>query len=144
MNTQTVESKQATCRQRIRAHYKGRMASIKTLYTLYRQDPEASDPVEGTWTEFGLSFDYVPAKTFTDQRTGYFRFQLSWGGPSDEFRFYTDADLNLSRVEYRFMDWFDGAGLTVKGADLELIEEIWNDWQDCELPQSALRKARED
>jgi hypothetical protein len=37
----------------------------------------------------------------------YYRIQFSWGGPSDELRIYHD------RVEYRFMDWFDGASIDV-------------------------------
>ena len=54
--------------------------------------------------EYGLSFDYVEADTFDNQPKGYHRFQISWGGPSDELRFYS-----LDRVEYWYMDWFDGA-----------------------------------
>ena len=36
--------------------------------------------------EYGLSWDYVEAEDPT--QSGYYRFQLSWGGPSDEFRIY--------------------------------------------------------
>lgn len=52
----------------------------------------------------GLSFDYVEPNTFNDQEHGYHRWQLSWGGPSDEFRL-----LDNGSVEYWFMDWYDGA-----------------------------------
>ena len=31
-----------------------------------------------------LSFDYVAPHTFNDQPEGYWRWQFSWGGPSDE------------------------------------------------------------
>ena len=37
----------------------------------------------------------------------YYRIQFSWGGPSDELRIYHD------RVEYWFLDWFDGASIDV-------------------------------
>ena len=61
-----------------------------------------------------LSWDYVEAGTFEDQKEGYYRLQLSWGGPSDEFRIYTTqyAD-EIDVIEYHYMDWFDGASIRV-------------------------------
>ena len=58
-----------------------------------------------------LGFDFVPAYTFEDQEEHYFRWQLSWGGPSDEFRVYTDNQNNIKTIEYWYMDWFDGASV---------------------------------
>lgn len=54
--------------------------------------------------EHGLSFDFVEPNTYGGQPVGYYCYLLSWGGPSDEFRFYPDG-----RIEYCFKDWFDGA-----------------------------------
>jgi len=54
----------------------------------------------GSFGDYGLSFDYV------DQ--DYFRYQLSWGGPSDEIRFYKNG-----AIEYVYMDWFCGIGFNV-------------------------------
>ena len=62
--------------------------------------------------EYGLSFDYVKPGTFgDDQPEGYWRYQLSWGGPSDEFRFFISPGGTLPpyKITYHFMDWFDGA-----------------------------------
>ena len=61
-----------------------------------------------------LSWDYVEPGTFEDQEEGYYRLQLSWGGPSDEFRIYTTqyAD-EIDVIEYHYMDWFDGASIRV-------------------------------
>ena len=61
-----------------------------------------------------LSWDYVEPGTFEDQEDGYYRLQLSWGGPSDEFRIYTTqyAD-EIDIIEYHYMDWFDGASINV-------------------------------
>lgn len=56
----------------------------------------------------GLGFDYVEAGTFKDQRAGYYRWQLSYGGPSEEFRLFDDGDL-----KYWYLDWFDGASVDV-------------------------------
>lgn len=72
----------------------------------------------------GLCFDYVEPNTFDDQEQGYHRWQLSWGGPSDEFRL-----LPSGKVEYWFMDWYDGAKRII--TDYALIDEMrrqadWN------------------
>jgi hypothetical protein len=53
---------------------------------------------------YGLSFDYVEPDTFDEQECGYYRYQLSWGGPSDEIRFFPHG-----KIQYWYMDWFDGA-----------------------------------
>tara|TARA_Y100001951_G_C11198961_1_gene215992 strand:+ start:30 stop:467 length:438 start_codon:yes stop_codon:yes gene_type:complete len=60
-----------------------------------------------------LSWDYVEPYTFDDQREGYYRLQLSWGGPSDEFRIYTDSSKTIKEIEYWYLDWYDGACINV-------------------------------
>jgi len=69
-----------------------------------------------------LSFDYVEPHTFTErgvfppyiQAQGYWRWQFSWGGPSDELRGYVNEHGELHRLEYWYMDWFDGACVQVQ------------------------------
>tara|TARA_R100000458_G_scaffold38523_1_gene36029 strand:+ start:267 stop:626 length:360 start_codon:yes stop_codon:yes gene_type:complete len=61
----------------------------------------------------GLSFDYVEPNTFTDQKEGYWRWQFSWGGPGDELRAYVNRDDSIHRLEYWYLDWFDGAKVNV-------------------------------
>lgn len=63
--------------------------------------------------ETALSWDYVEPFTFLDQKAGYFKLQLSWGGPSDEFRIYTDMQKDIKKIEYWYMDWGDGAFVDV-------------------------------
>src|SRR6056300_653057 len=59
-----------------------------------------------------LSWDWVDAED--EKNPGYFRLQLSWGGPSDEFRIYTISDtLDIDCINYHYMDWFDGASIPV-------------------------------
>jgi len=72
--------------------------------------------------ESGLCFDRVEAGTFKDQRAGYWRWQLSWGGPSEEFRLFDNGDL-----EYWYLDWFDGA--CVKVTD-EIFENIMANFKE--------------
>ena len=75
--------------------------------------------------QYGLSWDYVEADDPT--QSGYYRFQLSWGGPSDEFRIYINKDydgkmpiyhdngfnFDTMKVFYHYADWFDGAIIEV-------------------------------
>ena len=71
-----------------------------------------------------LSFDFVEANTFNDQKIGYFRLQLSYGGPSTEFRVYTDKDLNIDRIEYWYLDWYDGASVVVDSSNSIVVDLI--------------------
>lgn len=130
-----------TCKQRIRAHFKSRMDDIRKLWALERAGNDESDPDLGTFNEYGLAFDYVAPGTFNGQRSGYWRWQLSCGGPSDEIRFFADDSLIPILVEYRFMDWFDGAALRPIGADRQVLLDIWDFWMECELPQAKKREA---
>jgi len=57
-----------------------------------------------------LCWDYVEGE---GREAGYYRLQLSWGGPSDEFRIYVNQDKEIDIIEYWFMDWFDGAHVLV-------------------------------
>ena len=59
-----------------------------------------------------LSWDWVDAED--EKNPGYYRLQLSWGGPSDEFRIYTIGDtLDIDCINYHYIDWFDGASIPV-------------------------------
>ncbi len=113
------------CQARIAKELKSRIADLKRLWKLYRKDSEARDDELGNLEEYGLGFDYVAPGTFDGQREGYFRYQISWGGPSDEFRLFVNPDFSAHRVEYWFMDWFDGAYLALQDGDLKLIEDIY-------------------
>jgi hypothetical protein len=104
---------------------KSRMADLKKLWALYRNDPDASDADLGNLIQYGLSFDYVSQGTYREQKEGYFRYQLSWGGPADEFRIFVNPDFSAHRIEYWFMDWFDGAHVVLTGKDEELLEDIY-------------------
>jgi len=109
----------------------------------YDEDGESNpdfDPSldgEEAFSEYGLSFDYVAPETFgEDQEEGYFRYQLSWGGPSDEFRFYVSPSrhgFTPHRVEYWFMDWFDGASRRLYGADRVLLDDIFEWFNELDL-----------
>ena len=115
---------QKKCIDLVNKNYQSRLKEIKKAYNNKNLDL-------AEWlSEFGLGWDYVPSNTFDNQEDGYYRWQLSWGGPSDEFRIYTDNDKNISHIEYWYLDWFDGASIDVK--DQEVINMIV--WQlECDL-----------
>ena len=104
-----------TCKQRVNHAFKSRMKDIRTLYNA----PDQEHPELGQLNDYGLSLDFVPAGTFSDQRAPYKRYQLSWGGPSEEFRVYLNGD-----VEFWFLDWGDGACVPVTGQDADIIRQI--------------------
>ena len=58
--------------------------------------------------EYHLSIDVVPAE---GKEAGYIRYQLSWGGPSDEIRIYSGENGGI--IEYWYLDWFDGASVDI-------------------------------
>ena len=95
-------------------------------------------------SNYALSWDYVPADTFDDQEQGYFRYQISWGGPSDEIRFYVDYGKKFYKAEYWFLDWFTGYGIILKRKYLEIAEAIFNDFDSIEMVESAYEESMEE
>ena len=130
---------QETCESRVERYLESRIADLDKLWRVYC-DGEEDDEDLGNIHEYGLCFDYVSAGTFGDQSEGYFRYQLSTGGPGDEVRFYTDAARKVHRIEYWFLDWFDGAHRKVTGEDEGLLLEIWDWFEECGAVEEALKK----
>jgi hypothetical protein len=128
MQTQT---KQKTCAELISARYVDRAKQFSEL-----EDQCCNETLNhenyGEWSrcfnESILAFDFIEANTFDNQPDGYHRLQLSWGGPSDEVRYYTkDEHEKFYKITYSYMDWFDGA-------EIEVFDDIWhnifNDFTD--------------
>ena len=71
--------------------------------------------------EYPLCFDYVDPDTFGNHE-GYSRYQMSWGGPQDEIRFYND-----NKVTYAFLDWYDSAEIDITDeAITKRLRKIYN------------------
>ena len=103
-----------TCEERISGHLEGRAEDFRAA--MAAKDLENVSEDVGNFYDYGLDFSYVEPNTFGNQKTGYYRYQLSWGGPSDEIRFYQDG-----KIEYSFMDWYDGAVKEITNLD-------WAQW----------------
>jgi hypothetical protein len=140
---ESTEKANRSCKERIQEQYDREIKAVRTLWNLYQRGEDEGDPDLGTFPEHGLSFDYVAAGTFSDQKEGFFRWQISTGGPGDEFRFYTDAQVKVYCIEYVFLDWWDGATLELSGQDYDLLAEIFEFFRDCGAVESELRKAEE-
>ena len=114
-----------TCAELIEGKLQGRLEDFKALWELEYQGEEEHNEL-GTLNEYGLSLDYV---LLEGNRRGYWRWQLSRGGPSDEFRFYGECVGEyqgiIDRVVYNYADWFDGALQELDGDDLQLMQEIF-------------------
>ena len=129
-------NKEKTCADKVEAKYDALVQEFIEAQRYYDIDETSRYSPENTalsdYDDFfdyinqrGLSFDYVEPYTFNDQSEGYWRFQLSWGGPSDEFRIYTKCEHSkeIDYIEYWYMDWFDGASVN---ADDDIIKDICN------------------
>jgi hypothetical protein len=124
-----------TCKQRINGELKERIKELTILWNAYTDRNGQARTEDGNVIggdmggahiyEFGLSFNYTQPE---GRKRGYFRYQLSWGGPSDEFRFYASGSgykWRVDRVEYVFMNWWDGSKRTLSGKRLDLLEDIF-------------------
>ena len=137
--TNTETRKEKTCFELVQEKYQDRLKQFETAKTFLDVDKDARDQLEQFiaiefsdlvgYDDFfdyvnqsGLCFDRVEPGTFKDQRAGYWRWQLSWGGPSQEFRLFDNGDL-----EYWYLDWFDGAKVDVKD---EIFENIMANFKE--------------
>jgi len=135
-----------TCAGRWKAHKDARIRYLRKLFSAYEQGKEDKDGEDlGIVTEYGLSFDYVAPETFEEQLEGYWRYQLSWGGPSDEFRFYAGGcgEQKPYRISYVFLDWFDGHERRLVGGDLAFMRSIWAFFAETGSTHSKYRRGLE-
>jgi hypothetical protein len=142
-----MSNRDATCAERVAEHLAGRLSDLRKLGGLYCEGDEEGDYDLGTFPEYGLYFDYVAPGTFADQKEGYYRYQISWGGTSDEFRFFADRNhrgLVVYRIEYWFLDWFDGAHIQLTGEDCLFMEEIFQFFEDIGSCEAEYEKTMED
>lgn len=132
-------AKELTCDERIDRELESTLSDLRALFA--RMDNGEED----AWEElnnYPLCVDYVEPE---GEDPGYIRYQISWGGPSDEFRFFFSPaahGFGCYRIEYVFQDWFDGATRAVTGEDFDLLSErLFQDWDDCEMIQAWIDQA---
>lgn len=113
------------CKDLVSADWEDRKKDFEIL--LEAEDNQTEEL--GSLGDYGVGFELVKAGTFKGQRENYFRYQLSWGGPSEEIRIYENGD-----IEFWYLDWFDGACIDITEDDVA-IKLI--DWLFCgyEIPE---------
>ena len=92
------------------------------------------------FSEYGLAFDYVEPCSDFNPGEGYLRFQISYGGPSEEIRFFvspTHGGYDMHKAEFWYLDWFDGACVDVTNEARMLFDHF----NDCESVVRAIREA---
>jgi hypothetical protein len=134
-----------TCASRWKASKDGRIRDLRKLFAALNKGDENYDEDLGTFDEYGLCFDYVAPGTFREQDEGYWRYQISWGGPSDEFRFYAGGcgEQRPYRISYVFLDWFDGHERALDGPDLALMRDIWSYFAETGTTAAEYRKGND-
>lgn len=134
---------QPSCEERINEHLTSRLEDLRTLWEAYCNGEEDVEDLVSIH-DYGLSIDYVPHDGKFNDDPGYLRYQISWGGPSDEFRFYLDADQDCYKIEYAFLDWGDGATRRLYGEDRDLMMEIYEWLKEIGTVEAVIEKAREE
>ena len=103
------------CAERVSQAWDCRKAGLEIF--MNRRDQDEDPEQVGLFHEYALAFDYVCPYTWADQTQGYWRYQISYGGPSEEIRIYGDVideyKAHMIRAEFWFLDWGDGACIDV-------------------------------
>lgn len=136
-------NREKKCSEIVDQKYKERLEEFKNAQDFFKLCPEIMDANElksynqekeqyNGYSDFfdyanqaGLSFDRVEAETFKDQEEPYWRWQLCWGGPSQEFRLFDDGNL-----EFWHLDWFDGACVIVQD---EIFKDLMNKFKSLSI-----------
>ena len=58
-----------------------------------------------------------------------------------DYSWEEEHTFKLSKIEYWFLDWYDGASKKLTGKSFELMEEIYNFFDECESTKSEYNKA---
>jgi|TARA_Y100000310_G_scaffold63160_1_gene58429 hypothetical protein len=128
---------ETNCKDKVQEVSDERLADLQTLFDLYCEDSEAYHDELGTkFDEYGLCFDYIKPYTFNDQEEAYYRYQLSWGGPSEEIRFYVSQppeSTECYKIEFWYLNWSDGACVDITKHDT--ARTLWGWFQELLPPQ---------
>jgi hypothetical protein len=137
---------QPTCAQRVHAAWESRREDLEAIMNCDDTDNGPEDI--GPFHEYGLCFDYVAPHTFKDQDEGYWRYQFSHGGPSEEIRFFGEShegnsEPDFDYAEFWFLDWFDGASVRIPCND-KVLQWAWQQFAETGTAQSVWEEAMKD
>ena len=111
------------CSELIEDELKRRIADFKQTLRSYEENN-----YEKIVTEDGYEYEdiidwivYYSLGVYDDNYYRAKRLELSCGGPQDYFLYFPKLD----RIEYHYLDWFDGASLVLDGEDFKVMSEIF-------------------
>lgn len=137
-----MEVQAMSCAANVHTHLADRYDDLEKLFRAYQTgDEERHTEDLGTFPEYGIGFDYIPAGTFPNQYHGYWRYLLGCGGPREEFRFYALRDMSLVSVEFALLESLDGTTVEVGGDKRRLLEDIWFFFCETGSVESEFNKA---
>ena len=102
-------------------HLKYRIKAFKAFMKAADLESVILDGDSQSFYDYGLSIVYQLPENKKEQ--AYLKYLLSWGGPSDEIRFYYNPG-NITtpyQIEYVYLDWFTGIGY-------DITDEPWAQW----------------
>ena len=113
-----------TCSELIEDELKRRIEDFEQALRSYEENN-----YEKIVTEDGYEYEGV-IDWINNYALGYYddnyyrakRLELSWGGPQDYFLYFPKLD----RIEYHYLDWYDGASLVLDGEDFKVMSEIFS------------------
>ena len=124
--------------------YRNEISGLLDLDSLIEDESDTIlEAMRERFYDYALAFDYVAPETFNDQPEGYFRYQISYGGPSEEIRFYVNPDFSLYRAEFWYLDWFDGAKVTLD-IKSDVVAALWAEFYDTESAKYEFEKTMHD
>lgn len=114
-----------TCSELIEDELKRRIEDFEQALRSYEENN-----YEKIVTEDGYEYEGV-IDWINNYALGYYddnyyrakRLELSWGGPQDYFLYFPKLD----RIEYHYLDWYDGASLVLDedGEAFKIMKEIF-------------------
>ena len=101
-------SKQLKCKDLVQSSWESQEEDYKNF-----KDEGDYESLYDYVNQTALSFDKVHKNSKENIDRSYYRLQISWGGPSTEFRAFLNADHDIDYIEYWYLDWFDGASINI-------------------------------
>lgn len=136
-----MSDQQPTCEQRIEREMHDRVSAISAANTA-AAGRELTDEDKNRLEDYGWDAGQDPREWVDEQFIDSLilgidvpdtdappcvRFQMSTGGPGDEFRAYFNAYGHIYRWTYCFLDWWDFAERELGGADRDGVAFLLGD-----------------
>jgi len=109
------------CSELIEDELKRRIADFKQALKSYEEKGKVVTEDGDVYEDVIDWIDYYSLGVYDDYYYRAKRLELSYGGPQDYFLYFPKLD----RIEYHYLDWYDGASLVLDGEDFKVMSEIF-------------------